>query len=173
MALIAKGTSFTPAPEGVHNAVCVDVVDLGNVDGNWGCKHKCRIVWELSELMDDGRPFLASKQYTVSLNEKANLHKDLRAWRGKAFTATELAGFNVDAIIGAPCQIVITHQEKDGMVYGNVTAIIKGKKPYLAAVGTYVRVCDRPGYKAPEMPVTEDPEDDYPEGNCPSDEIPF
>jgi hypothetical protein len=33
MPIIAKaGGSFTPAPEGTHTAICVDVVDLGQVE---------------------------------------------------------------------------------------------------------------------------------------------
>jgi len=172
MALIAKGMTFTPAPDGVHSAVCVDVVDLGMVDGQWGSKHKCRIVWEISEKMNGGKPYLASKQYTLSLNEKANLHKDLKAWRGKPFSTEELAGFNVEAIIGAPCQLVIVHEEKDGIVYGNVTAIIKAKKPVLKACGSYIRVKDRTDSK-PVQNVDSDPPD-YPEDGDPVyDDIPF
>jgi hypothetical protein len=145
MALIASGSkSYTPPPEGMWHAVCVDVVDLGMVNGQWGEKHKCRIVWELNQKMSDGRPFTAQKQYTISLHEKASLYKDLKAWRGKPFTTEELEGFDVEKVIGAPCQLVITHEEKDGMVYGNITAIIKADpKNKLQPVGTYVRAKDR------------------------------
>jgi hypothetical protein len=122
----------------------VDVVDQGIVTSQFGEKHKCRIVWELSESMDDQRPFLASKQYTVSLHEKSSLHKDLKSWRGKPFTPDELNGFDVEKIIGAPCQLVITHEEKDGITYGNVTAILRAnKKTALKPSGDYVRYKDR------------------------------
>jgi hypothetical protein len=143
MSLIASGTkSYTPAPEGVWAAVCVDVADLGMVDGQWGEKHKCRIVWELSEKMSDGRPFTAQKQYTV--HEKASLFKDLKSWRGKQFTPDELAGFDVEKVIGAPCQIVIVHEEKDGSIYGNITAIMKAdSKNKLKPSGNYIRAKDR------------------------------
>lgn len=149
MSLIAKKSgNFEPPPEGVWPAICVDVVDLGMVNGQFGEKHKARIVWEISEQMKDGRPYLASKMYTVSLHEKSALHKDLKSWRGKAFTKQELEGFDVEKVIGCPAQLVITQEEKDGIVYGNVTAILRAaKNNHLQASGKYIRVKDRPDAK--------------------------
>jgi len=178
MSLIAKGKSFTPPPEGVWPAVCVDVVDLGIVASQFGDKHKCKLVWELSESMDDQRPFLAMKQYTVSLHEKSSLHKDLKSWRGKPFTADELNGFDVEKIIEAPCQLVITHEEKDGITYGNVTAILRAnKKTALKPSGDYVRHKDRPenqkaGNGKPVQSEAE-PEDDGDPSYETGDKIPF
>lgn len=177
MSLIAKGTSFTPPPEGVWPAVCVDVVDLGTVESPWGAKPKCRIVWEISEKMRDGRPFVATKQYTISLHEKANLHKDLKAWRGKSFTVEEMQGFDVEKVIGAPCQLVITHEEKDGLVYGNVTAILRAQKNgVLAASGKYIRYKDREENKKAST-VADDSDYDNPNYSehdpITNDDIPF
>ena len=159
MSLIAQGKTYTPAPEGVHAAVCVDVVDKGWVETEWGGKHKCRIVWELSLKMDDGRPFTIGKTYSVSLHEKATLYKDLKAWRGKAFTADELRGFDIERVLGAPCQLVVTHEERDGVVYGNVTALMKADpKNILKPTGKYIRAKDREGYQTPpSAPLADDP----------------
>lgn len=140
--IVKRGGSFTPAPEGVHDAVCVDVVDLGMIDGMWGTQPKIRLAWELEETMPDGRRYIASKRYTPSLHEKATLAKDLRSWRGRPFTAEELAGFELDNVIGAPCKLVIQHDERDGNVYANVVTIMKATKK-LAPSGDYVRVKDR------------------------------
>jgi len=144
MSLVASAKSFTPAPEGVWPAVCVDVVDLGMIPGPWGTKSKCKIVWEISERMPDGRPFIASKWYTISLHEKSSLHKHLKSWRGKAFTPDELRGFDLEKLIGAPCQLLIEQQEKDGILYGNVTTILRAvKNAVLQPSGKYVRAKDR------------------------------
>jgi hypothetical protein len=106
--------------------------------------HKCRIVWEINQTMEDGRRFIVTKQYSLSLHEKATLHKDLKTWRGKSFTFDELAGFDVEKILGAPCQLVITQQEKDDVTYANVTAVLKADpKNKLQSTGTYIRVKDR------------------------------
>lgn len=178
MSLIAKGKTYTPPPEGVWPAVCVDVVDLGIVTGQFGEKHKCRIVWEISESMDDGRPFTASKMYSVSLHEKSSLRKDLRSWRGKAFTAEELNGFDVEKVLGAQCQLVITHEEKDGIVYGNVTAVMKADRRHpLRASGEYIRFKDRPENQKNKARPSDEPQDDgdpeYDENDQLRQDLPF
>jgi hypothetical protein len=69
-------------------------------------------MWELpEELMDDGKPFVISKFYTNSLNEKATLRADLMSWRGRDFTSEELRGFDLQSILGAPCLINVVHDE--------------------------------------------------------------
>lgn len=140
MSFIISARVFTPAPEGVHSAVCVDVINLGTVDTQFGKKPKCRIVFEINKKMDDGRPFTAAKTYTVSLNEKSNLHKDLRSWKGKPFTSQELQGFDLERLIGAPCQVAISHVDKDGTTYANITMIMKPEKGKVyVASGSYKR----------------------------------
>jgi hypothetical protein len=93
--------AFTPAPEGLHQAVCVDVVDLGLVEGPWGAKPTVEIRWELDLTHEEtGRPFLVSKRYTLTLNEKGNLRPMLEAWRGRKFTPQELEGFDLERLLG-------------------------------------------------------------------------
>jgi hypothetical protein len=177
MSLIARGSDskFVPPPEGMWNAVCVDVVDLGMIKDQWGEKHKCRIVWELSELMEDGRPFLASKQYTVSLHQKATLYKDLKSWRGRDFTTEEIKGFDLEKVLNAPCRIVITHVDVEDRTYGNVTAILKSDKIKLQPSGTYIRVKDRADYKKPveEDIAEENMESDFGQEPLDNSDIPF
>jgi hypothetical protein len=138
-----ESKSFTPAPEGVHQAVAVDVIDLGYMDSTWqgktSKKHKIDLVWQIEETRDDGKRFCLYKRYTLSLGEKANLRKDLESWRGKAFTATELAGFDVETIIGVNCLINVQHSTSaDGAkTYANVVSVMPLLKglPKIAAVG--------------------------------------
>lgn len=137
MSLIAKnkGNPMDPIPAGVHVAVCYGVIDLGthlNPKFNKEAR-KVLLQWELpecrAEFDRDGQkvklPRAISKRYTLSLGEKANLRKDLESWRGRKFTAQELAGFDIAAIIGAPCQIQVVHEPgKDGRVYAAIAAIM-------------------------------------------------
>ena len=145
MSLIVKGGSpFIPAPEGVHNAVCVDVVDMGVIsEGKYGPKHKCRLVWELEAKMESGKPFLQSKIYNLTLGERSYLHKDLKSWRGKPFTAEELEGFDIEKVLGVSCQLHILHNEEDGIIYANVMAVKRPVK-ILKPTGEYIRYKDRP-----------------------------
>jgi hypothetical protein len=106
-------------------------------------RHKVQLVWELSATMADGRPFTVRKRYTASLHEKSNRHKDLKAWRGKSFSAEELKGFDIEKVLVAPCQVLVQHAEKDGQVYANVAAVMKAAGVKLAPSGHYVRQKDR------------------------------
>lgn len=122
MGLMAKGSndnggSFETCPAGNHVALCYAVIDLGMQERDWqgevSTKRRVRISWELAdELMADGRPFSASKEYTLSLNEKATLRHDLEGWRGRAFTEDELAGFDLANVLGKPCLVNVVHQQK-------------------------------------------------------------
>jgi hypothetical protein len=144
MAIIAKGSDFVPCPEGLHMACLVDVIDKGDIEGKWGTRHKIVLVWETSQKMENGKPFLARKMYTLSLDPKATLHKDLASWRGRPFTTEEMKGFDIERVIGASCRILIKHTERDGVVWANVDSILKTENNQrLAPSGQYQRVKDR------------------------------
>ena len=132
------GGSFKVAPQGTHIAVCNMIVDLGMQETPFGTKHQLYIRWELPnerlEYEKDNQkhegPMTVGKFYTASLNEKATLRKDLEAWRSKAFSATELAKFDVFNVLGISCQLTITHTEAGKAKVSAVTGIPKGmEKP--------------------------------------------
>lgn len=140
MAIMATDTGgggdFTPVPAGTHFAVCDQVVDLGKqriVSQMYGesIKHQVyirwqipaeRVEWEVDGAKKEG-PAVIGKTYTVSLGDKANLRKDLQAWRGKPFTPDELRGFDIAKLLGVPATITVTHTEKDGKTYANVASL--------------------------------------------------
>jgi hypothetical protein len=146
-----KGSNFVPAPAGMHQAVCVDVVDKGMVESAFYKKtsHKCLIVWEIDEVMDTGERFTVRRMYTVSLNEKASLRKDLESWRGKPFKEEELRGFDVETVLGANCNLSIVQQTRDGDTYANIMAVapLMRTQQKIKASDRYVRVKDRPETK--------------------------
>jgi hypothetical protein len=163
-----SGGDFKPAPAGLSQAVCVDVVDMGMLKVSYAGvdkeQHKVRIVWQLEDMMADGKPFLIQKRYTLSLHEKANLRKDLESWRGRSFTPEELIKFDVETIIGKNAQLNIQHVTKDGKTYANVVSIVPlGKTMQKIEAMGYVRVQDRPENQAhadngphDETPVIDD-----------------
>ena len=166
MSIIAKrpDSTFTPCPEGLHHAVCVDVVDLGIVSSQFGDKHKVRLVWQIEEeAQETHRRYDARKQYNLTLHEKATLRKELESWRGRKFSEEELRGFDLEKLVGANCQIQVVHDlGDDGTVYSNVQAVVPAPKNVqkLAAVD-YVRVKDRPK-AGNQKPITTDDDDDIP-----------
>lgn len=150
MPIIAKGgegKSFTPAPEGAHQGVCVDVIDKGvmktnflDEKGNPKSQHKIDVAWQINELRDDGKRFIVYKRYNLSLNEKATLRKDLESWRGKPFTREQEMGFDVESVIGANALINVQHNTKGDKTYANVMSVMPLMKgmPAIAALD-YVR----------------------------------
>lgn len=133
MPLIATAGSsktFKPVPAGVHDAVCSHVIDLGYEYSEQYQKEsrKVMIIWEVNEPSESGLPMTINKRYTLSLNEKAALRKDLEGWRGQKFTEEQLKGFDVEVLKGKQCQLHIIHNEKDGKVYANIASVLpKGK----------------------------------------------
>lgn len=110
------------APVGVYRAVCSRLLNMGVQETNYGDKHQIHLAFEIDENMADGRPFLMMQNYTVSLNSKSRLRKDLEAWRGRAFTGEELQGFDLKTVLGKPLQISVVHSE-DGK-YANIGAMM-------------------------------------------------
>lgn len=154
MGFIAKdsgdGGNFKRVPSGVYIGRCYSLIDLGtqHTSGQYGEKeqHKIRIGWELFGEDEDGNdltieidgktmPMTISKSYTLSLHEKANLRKDLSAWRGKEFTDEEAPAFDVSKLVGTYCMVNVTTSENNGKTYSNVAGLtplpgaLKNAKP--------------------------------------------
>ena len=135
MSLIAKFDSENTERElpsiGVYQAVCVWVIDMGMQESTYmgvtKLKRKLKLSFELcGSKMKDGRPFLVSAQHTLTLAPMGNLKPFLENWRGRAFTAEEMSGFDMKNILGAPCQINVIHnQSEDGQnTYANIGSIM-------------------------------------------------
>jgi hypothetical protein len=126
------GQDFKQPTAGTHVARCIRIIDLGIQPGEWKGKpiqrHQILVTWELpNELMDDGRPFVVSRFYTASLSEKANLRKDLEAWRNRAFTDAELESFDTAKILGQPCMLsLVAKKDSNKVKVGTVMALPKG-----------------------------------------------
>jgi|TARA_R110000803_G_scaffold210577_1_gene282754 hypothetical protein len=106
------GGNYEQVPVGTHNATSYMLVDVGTHDetfeGETKKRHSIFIYWELNDIkMTDGRPFSIMKQYTLSLNEKSALFKDLCAWRKKRFTDEELKGFDLTSVLGVTCDLEV------------------------------------------------------------------
>lgn len=157
-----SGTKFQPAPTGAHAAVCCDIVDLGIVETTWQGvtkkKHMIRLVWQIAEPRDDGKPYLVMGRYNLSLHENAALRRDLEGWRGRPFTEAELHQFDVENVLDKPCMLNLVHRVSKGETYANVAAIMPLPKGMTApTVRDYVRVVDRvPEANVAPLPDAED-----------------
>lgn len=139
------GGDFKPPPAGLHRAICIAYIDLGTQEGQDfhnpdETVHKPQVVvmWETPdetiEIDGEQKPFVVSKFYTKSISEKSNLCKDLESWRGQKFTDDERKGFDLDNILGVPCQLNVLHETKRNKTYAKITAVLPLSKGMLKPV---------------------------------------
>jgi len=130
MAIIAKDSGGADIPKlspGMYQAACSRAVDLGLQETPWGDSRKVGLLFVTKELIPEGefegKRYKLSKMYTLSLNSKANLRKDLEGWRGKGFSEQELAGFDIEKLEGVNCFINLILTEKNDKKYMNISTI--------------------------------------------------
>lgn len=165
MATIAKenGTTFTPAPEGVHQAVCCDVIPAFQVtrkkpNGDEYKRDEVTIIWQLDKQNPDNgnKRFQVRRIFGLSLSQKSHLRPFLESWRGRKFTDAELKdGFDVEKLIGVNCNLQIIHDGdwanvQNVMPLGNTQPKIEidgytRKEPEAPAVQTAAEVVQTAG----------------------------
>ena len=136
-----SGTQRQLIESGNYVARCYQMIHIGTVSevilGQQKIINKVRIGWELpTELKvfkeENGeQPCVISKEFTLSMNEKATLRKTLASWRGKDFSEDEAKCFDVTKLLGKPCMLnIIQKPSKDGTKLYNeiagVTPLPKG-----------------------------------------------
>lgn len=144
MAILATTTSTQREliPAGNYIARCYQMIEIGTIseviNGETKILKKVRIGWELPTEMkvfneEKGpQPRGISKEYTLSMYDKASLRKDLKSWRGKDFTDEEAKEFDITKLLGAVCMINIIHKpgsKNPSKMYeeiAGVTPMIKG-----------------------------------------------
>ena len=152
---------------GSYKAVCVDVIDKGWKQTEWQgeikSQHKVRLVWQIDCETTAGEPMMCGKTVTLSMGKNAKLREILSSWRGRDFTAQELAdGFDLDRVINAQAQVIIndfetTEGEKRTFV-ANVLRPEEGQN--IESNPSYKRMKDREDWVEPgqEAEVVEDTE---------------
>lgn len=127
------GGDHTPVPAGTYVARCYSMIHIGTVEENimgeskW--LNKVRISWELpteTKVFKDEngeQPYVISKEFTLSMNEKANLRKFLEGWRGKGFSEDEAKAFDITALLGKPCMLSVIHKtSKKGNIFAEISS---------------------------------------------------
>lgn len=118
---------FELPPPGIHPAVLVGLIDLGTHESNFGGqikdRHKILLVWELvNECDSQGQNFIASQDYTWSLNVKAGLRRVVEGFLGKSIT--DGSEFDLMTLLGAPCMVSLTEgQSGNGRRFIEVTSL--------------------------------------------------
>lgn len=134
------GSDYAPMEAGMYVARCVQMIQIGtiteNIEGKDKVLHKVRLGFEFpTELKvfkeEKGeQPYFLSKEYTLSMHEKATLRIHLETWRGKKFTEEESEAFDVTRLLKVPCMINVVHKtSKKGKTFaeiGSISPLMKG-----------------------------------------------
>ena len=133
-------SNFTLTPAGNHIARCYSMIEIGTIEdeyqGEMKTLKKVRITWELPletkvfKPENGEQPYSISKEYTLSMHEKANLRRDLESWRGKGFTETEAHRFDITKLLGVACMLNVIHKVSkagnDFAAISSITPLAKG-----------------------------------------------
>ena len=157
MPMYAKkhNSTFKPCPEGLWPGRCIDLVDKGMKATDYGPKHQVQIRWiaDAEPSRPDGKPYMVTAKYNLSMGKKAKLRLAIETWRGKVFTDQEAYSFDIEKLLGVQCQLQVAQKEGDEGPYAFVQLVMRpAKGQNLPALADYVRECNRPGYVAPVIP---------------------
>jgi hypothetical protein len=152
VSVIVKDKEYPLPPEGLHDALCIDVEPIESEMKpeayGGGIRDVSRVVWALAETdPQTGKQYTVSKKYSLSLHEKATLAKDLTSWRGRPFSPEERKGFDIEKLLLVPCRLLIVHNvsEKSGKTFANVEKVMKAEpgKPLVTVPSWFTRKKDR------------------------------
>lgn len=123
-------SNFEDCPVGVHIARCFKLVDMGLQKKSYkgqpkGEQQKIMVSWELlgDERTKEGENFVYTQFYWMTLGENSLLRSHLEAWRGKALTEEEAAGFDISKLLGAYCQLNLVENKENDKTYINIGSI--------------------------------------------------
>jgi hypothetical protein len=127
-------------PPGNYIARCYSMIHLGTAEdeimGEKKRLNKVRVTWELPsetrvyDAEQGPKPMVISKEYTLSMHEKANLRRDIESWTGKSLNDAQAADYDITSLLGKPCMInVIKRTNPRGdeyVVISSITSLPKG-----------------------------------------------
>lgn len=148
------GKSTIPVhPAEMFPAVCIDIIDLGQVKTTWEgstkVQHKIVVRWfcgfyavpnedegdaervvaeltaEEAATHPDAMPLWVNRRFTASLAEASALRPFLETWRGRAFTPDELKQFDLESLLNAPAFIQVSHNTTGTRTYANVDTCVR------------------------------------------------
>jgi hypothetical protein len=162
----SEDTTFEPASIDIHDAVCAEFKDLGDVSGPYGVKHQGLLVFQVEEENDEGNRKEVRFYFNMTLGTDSmpsNIRKYVEKWFGKEIDID--AGFDPAVLEGQACRLDVDHKksQKGDRVYAKIDSIMKPGSKKLK-VKNYTPIDEREQRNGEEQ-ESKAPEED--------DEIPF
>lgn len=125
--ITATPQSTSPrVPEGEYHAVCVDIVDMGEMlnDKFATLQHKCALVFQLEDPRNPAKRLEFAERFTVSIHEKARLRQFLEQWRGRPYKVNEVMdGAPLHKLEGVNAIVVVVHNQVGEKTFANIHLI--------------------------------------------------
>jgi len=126
MSFVLQSKENNTPEEGVVQAVCTGIYDLGTQLNTFNNKEQRKVMIEWEIQGENGVQYVY-KSYTASLYSNATLTKDLTSWIGEIKNSLDL-----EDLLGRNAQLMIKKAEVNGKTYTKVASIMglpKGMKP--------------------------------------------
>jgi hypothetical protein len=126
MSLIVTTTpkQYELPDEGEHLAVLADVIDLGEVDTQYGKKDRVRFIWLVEQRDKEGKLIAVVISYTKSLHDKASLRKAVKAILGR----DPGNSLDLETLLGTNMRLVIEHSEYEGRAFAAIAVMLRPRK---------------------------------------------
>jgi len=141
---------FEPVPAGNHVARVYRIIHIGTITEQYQGEdremNKVMVGFELpneKKVFKEGegeQPYVISREYTFSMNEKANLRKMVEGLLGVVLTDEEAEGFDLTDLLGKTCLLNVVHKKS---ATGNIYALIQGASPIPRGMEVPVAVNNR------------------------------
>jgi hypothetical protein len=121
-----SGGDFELPSEEPQPAVLIGIIDIGTqTSPKYGKSRQGVFIWELTgeERKKDNTPFILAHKFTLSMNEKSNLYKFVKAWRKNVTDGEE---YDVAGLLGMKAVLNIELKGGQGE---------KGDRTYLEILG--------------------------------------
>jgi hypothetical protein len=128
-------TNFKPVPAGTYLGRLYKLVDIGTQQGEWQGKvtYQRKVIFHFELfgeddfgnplLRDDGKPFIITKYYNRTLNEKSTLRKHLQAWLKIDFDKLENP-FKAEDLLGKFATVSVSQYEgKNGDMKSSIDSL--------------------------------------------------
>jgi hypothetical protein len=127
----------------------IDVVDLKNVQTNFGVQDQTRVVWVLNKMDSEGKPFRAVSQVNSKMSRTAGKESKLYKLAEGVFGGEPPTPFDTESLMGRSNELVLVKgiSKKSGKPFAEVKVImpLKAGTPIPQAPQGFVRTKDKTG----------------------------
>ena len=116
--------AHTPPSKGEHNGFCVDVVNLGDQETEFGLKHQIKLVWEIEERKKSGYRFNVGRKCNVSFYDKSTLVGILESWLDRKLNEEEKTLEFVLSLKGKQARLKLGHKPYNGVTIADLKKVL-------------------------------------------------